>query len=373
MIKIMSRYKGLILSCMSVMMIVVCVCSFSFESNAAELDIYPEGHTFYLNYPEPTKSETQGYVHVLLYNSDTQNYYVVTYFWTISSQNSDGVPTGCQGMVTLTDETLEFNVYATNNTSGIFYTLYHINATGDYRCVQASSSEKYKRDWGEIYQGDVSLKGWRAGGNAYVTAEYLYEDFTVYYSDDGSSRLLMDILTKLSTMNVQQTSDSTAIWLKVCNILDNTESIDDQIAEIVTYLDSIDGKLIDIDEDLEYLMKRADRMVSLQKDTNTWLEKIWNSIQEFFTPDEEDKEESSKLENESNDKTDKLDDLNEQNKTDKTDIDGASNSVDENIDLESIDNYGKVLAVITENQYILQILLLVFSVALVAYVLFGKK
>lgn len=368
-----NRYKKQITSVLcTILLLFGCVCSFSFDSKAEE-DIFPEGHVFYTNYPEPAKSESQGYVHVLLYNQDRDNYYMVTYFWTISSTQSEGIPTGCQGMVTLTNSTFEFNIQAQNNTTGIFYTLYHINATGDYRCVMASSSEKYMRNWEEIYQGDVRLIGWKSGGNAYIKGENFNTDFTVYYSDDGSSRLLMDILDYLDTINSQNILSSHGIWEQLVSILNETENIEDQIVGILDYLEQFETKLDSFSDDFDYLKKRADRIVALQKDTNTWLEKIWNSIQEFFNPQDDEKDVTDKFEEDNKAQSDKLNDLNEQNKTDKVDVDNASGSVDGYIDGNAISNYGELLKIFTNHEYILRCILVVLAVGLVSYVLFGKK
>lgn len=258
----------------------ICLSGMSEMTVKAETDIQPAGQITYLTYPEPAKSQTQGYIHVLLYNHDTSNYYVVTYFWTISTSNSEDVPTAVQGMCTLTNTTFEFNVHADKGTQSAFYTLYHINARGEYRCVMASSSQKYNRDWDAIYGGDVTLMGWKSGGNAYVIGANFTTDFTVYYSEDGSARLLMDVLSKLGQISLENNTNATDIWVKLNHILESSEDVETQLRDVCNYLNSIDGKLIEIDEDLEYLMKRADRMVGLQKDTNTWLEKIFNWLNE---------------------------------------------------------------------------------------------
>lgn len=329
--KLMSRYKGLFLSFVSMMMIVVCVCSFSFESKAAD--------TYYITYEEPTVSSNQGYVAVLLKNSSNGDTFVNVFFWYIGQTYSSTTPIHQDIGVGLNITSSKVTFTNVPSPSSCFFNLSVISGNSVLQWYNTSTVSSFSFDYSP---NGYMILGAVFNGNVLKREGMTLSTFNIVW---GSERLELNKLNDIYNQLVQANANDTTMINK--------------INQIYNSVDTVESKL--------------QQLIDLQEDTNTWLEKIWNSIQEFFTPDEEDEEESSKLENESNDKTDKLDDLNEQNKTDKTDIDGASNSVDENIDLESIDNYGKVLAVITENQYILQILLLVFSVALVAYVLFGKK
>lgn len=306
--KKMSRYKGLILSCVSMMMIVVCVCSFSFESKAQTV-VGSGSYSFGAGSPEYYTME----------ETDTKQFYY---------------------------EPAVQNIYV--NTS--------LNTSKYYRLFF---------DWNL----SVNFTN-HSGTSSHRTNTYLLYNGTKYYFDGRFCSIIVPGngsngfgLGLESYINVDQYWGY-GTYTGTCSV--TAYELSDE--EVSQYL-GVD----DIENALKRQIVLQERSNELQEESNSWLGKIWNSIQQFFNPDEEDKEESDKLQSESNDKTDKLDDLNEQNKTDKTDIGDASNSVDENVDLESIDNYGNVLSVITENQYILQILLLVFSVALVAYVLFGKK
>lgn len=366
--KKMSRFKGLILSCLSVLMIAFSIYSFSFESKASTDSII--GQEFKMNFPRPSTSDTQGYIHLLLKRDDSygSGYYVQTFFWSCYAVADDASVSPCNGYVILDSDKMQFVPWGASKSNSAFYVISAITQNGTFSTKNYSSSQRY------TYNPEGKIVGYKFGGNALVDASFSnYEYFTVYYTEDESAELLYEVIDKLSLLNSQQILDSHSLWVKLNDILSSSLSMDEKIVDILDYLESIEDELIGFSEDLDYLKKRADRIVDLQKDTNTWLEKIWNSIQEFFTPDEEDEKESSKLESETNDKTDKLDGLNEQNKTDKTDINNASGSVDENIDLDSVDNYGSVLSVVTGNTYVLQLLLIVFSFALVAYVLFGKK
>lgn len=111
-----------------------------------------------------------------------------------------------------------------------------------------------------------------------------------------------------------------------------------------------------------------------QKESNTWLQKIWTSIQKFFKGDNAvDDTKVEEFNSTSKEQSETLNDLNEQNKTDKIDVDSTSSEVESNIDTDAIGNYGTVLSVFTSNAHILQYILIVLAVALIAYVLFGKR
>lgn len=355
--KFMSRYKGLILSCVSVMMIVVCVCSFSFESRAS-------GDVFYLDYAEPATSESQGYLVVAIQNNSTSEIKIITFFWN-SYAVDGGIESPAEMLLTITTSTINFNVQQYGAT-GVWYTVGAVTTVENYRIYAHTNNSDYTYDFGAE---DYSIVGWKLKGNGSVSGFWNSYDFSVFFSDDGEAILLQEIINLLISSN----SIDSSILGTVTSILNSVDGVESQLSSVVSYLSSVSSKLTTIQTQLNTLITRADELLAEQKESNSWLEKIWNSIQEFINPSEEDSAESEELENETTEKSETLDGLNEQNKTDKTDIDSASNSVDENVDLESIGTFNNIFVYITENEYILQMLLMVFSVALVAYVLFGKK
>lgn len=331
--KLMSRYKGLIFSCVSVMIIAVCVCSFSFESKAADVQ-------FETRYSKPHADDFCGYIEINTYSASRDHNLCYVIMWTMSdaangpmmmnislnASDINFIATGGADWVTISDLCLDGYSFPQVLHNGLISSSgYTFTFWSDYKAVAYHVYGNY---------GSISTNMGQP--------DYYGDSFTVLYGSDLLlQNKLNEILAELKTSN----ANDSKLLAKADEILTSNKAIEDKI----------------------------DALIELQESTNSWLEKIWNSIQEFFTPNEEDKAESEEFENETTEKSDTLDSLNEQNKTDKTDIDGASSSVDENVDLESIDNYGNVLVVVTENEYILQILLLVFSIALVGYVLFGKR
>lgn len=97
---------------------------------------------------------------------------------------------------------------------------------------------------------------------------------------------------------------------------------------------------------------------------------ILNSIGENFDISNEKSEVLSQKQEE---QKETLGALNDKNNVDKVDISSSSGDTDSYLDSTSINNYGTVLAVFTNNSYILSCILFVLSVGLVSYVLFGKK
>lgn len=130
----------------------------------------------------------------------------------------------------------------------------------------------------------------------------------------------------------------------------------------------------DIEKALSEQLVVQQKIYDAQEESNTWLEKIWTSIQRFFKGDNaEDDAKVEEFGNETTSQSNKINDLNQQNKVEKVDPSGASSNVDSHIDTEAIGNYGTVLSVFTGNTHILQYILIVLAVALIAYVLFGKR
>lgn len=97
------------------------------------------------------------------------------------------------------------------------------------------------------------------------------------------------------------------------------------------------------------------------------------SMEETMQQTDGDREAVEEFNSTSKSQSDSINELNEQNKTDKIDVDSTSSEIDSNIDTEAIENYGTVLSVFTSNTHILQYILIVLAVALIAYVLFGKR
>lgn len=336
----------------------ILVSSFSmgFESKANNFQIY-------LSYAEPAASSTQGYLNLLVKMRATGEYKSITYFWNTYTQNNADVNDG-YAYIKLYSNRLVFSVGGAGTSA--YYNLNYINSEGKYSQVIASSSGNYDNTYTTF-----DIVGFKYSGNVgyfYREPNFIeWIDYDLNFNEDGSALLLQGILScLLSTQDIDSSILSTVI-----NILNSVDGLENQLSSISTYLRSA---LTDIDGKLESLLDKTDELIQEQKKSNTWLQKIWTSIQRLFKGDNaEDDAKVEEFGNESATQSDKINELNQQNKTEKVDASTASSDVDAHIDTEAIGNYGTVLSVFTGNTHILQYILIVLAVALIAYVLFGKR
>ena len=101
-----SRHKKQLLAFLSLFIFVGSVCSSSFVSNAEEM---ATGMEFYTNYAEPTTSDSQGYITLLLQDDVTADYIIMTWFWSCYAVDN-GVQSPAEMLVTLTSDSITFNV-----------------------------------------------------------------------------------------------------------------------------------------------------------------------------------------------------------------------------------------------------------------------
>lgn len=358
MIKKLSRYrKQIALFLCTLLALSGSVCSFSFESKASNLE-------FEVSYAEPATSDTQGYINILFQNDEDGRFMVWTYFWYCVAEKN-GVSSPCYAVIDLEPSKLTFSIGGVGSATSAYYNLNLIDGVGQYGSVKVSATSAYTRSF-----DGWTIYGYKYAGNVgELTRSTARNDFTLLYSADASAVLLQDIFNVLN----ETAGVHADIYNVVYDIYNSVDSVEGKLASVVTYLQSVDSKLSSISTQLSSIYSRAGEILAEEKEQTTWLEKIWNSIQEFLAPDAEDKETTDQFKEDSSTQSDKMNELNQQNKTDKVDVGSASSDVDANIDFESVGNYGGVLAVITENEYILQMMLVVVAISLVAYVLFGKK
>lgn len=366
----LKRHKNRIM-CMISAFVLFCGCVFSDALTVSASGIVtPTDNDFYVNYARPAVSDTQGYINLYM-QSNANGLYVHTLFWNVtailpdnSGDSVSNIP--INAYITLRDYEFDFGGYGAYPDEVSFnYSLFRYNKAGTLEMLKQSVTE------GITVNGTGVIVGWQAYGNVQVKDNRTNQNypFSVFYSEDGTAKLMRDVIDLLqsdmiSDINIRNTLNS---------ILNSVDGLENQLTSVVNYLKSVDSKLTNIQEELEDIYSRLDEILEEEKKQTSWLEKIWNSIQEFFTPDEKDKETTDKLEEQSKEQSSQLDELNKQNQTEKLDPSTSSGSVDANVDTNAITNYGTVLQVVTNHDYVLRSMLLVVSVGLVAYVLFGKK
>lgn len=348
------------------LIIMFCVfCSFSFKSEASAVGSN-FGIEFFVNHPEPTTGDNFGYITLLCEYRSTGEKSIQTFFWTSYAYNSSGQEMTHYIDLTVTRDYLKFGMTGPSQLSLGKYALNNYNQTGRFAQIGLYNGAFTWQDpaW--------QILAFKCGGNAHIlSTSFSNADnpFTVFYSDDGSSVLLMDIITLLQSSN----NTDSSILNHVAGILNSVDGVEHRLDSVIDYLRSVDSKLTDIIEELQDIYDKADEILNEQKETNNWLQKIWNSIQEFFNPDSKDKETTDKFKDDSEEQSNTIDDLNEQNKVERPDADSLSDTVDSNLDMSNTADYSGVLATITNNEYVLQMILISLSLVVVAYILFGKR
>lgn len=336
MLKVMSRYKNQIMSIAIAFVIVFGgICSVSFNSSAAS-------YNFDMPYGQPTTSVNSGYLEVLGQAPDGSLFCDV-FYWNIvpllsTSVVHMGIEVDYNGHVVFMPE-------IDNGNERFSYCLMYMGNNGNVSIIDYGSYLGY-----DIFDYNVSVYNskvisYRVYGNFEMNSDNLPKPMPPFTCVYGSDSLILSELASIYNQLVIANANDTQMINTLNNIMSSNVSIDSKLSQLI----------------------------ELQQSTNTWLEKIWNSIQEFFTPDDEDKETTDKFKEDSDKQSSELNELNQQNKTDKVDVGSASGSVDANIDENAIQNYGTVLSVFTNHEYILKSILVVLAIGLVAYVLFGKK
>lgn len=352
--------KKIISSLMCVMALIIGVCSFSFNS-------YANGYEFFVPYAEPCCDESSGYLNLLMRNKSTGEYFVNTYFWNITSVNSSQAESSAYAHIVLSSSSLYFTI-AGNAGTVARYHLAVYGSSGQIVEVASSGSASTERSWsgsecvGFMYRGNVGYFERKADFSEYLA-------YTCYFSSDSSAVLISSILDLIGGLSL----DNDTIISQLYSIMNNTDGLENQLSSVVEYLKSCKSELVSINVELDEIFYKASSILDEQKKSNSWLEKIWNSIREFISPSDDDKQKSDEYTEESSGQKNEIDDLNKNNQTVQPDIDSSASSVDENIDYDSVGAFGGVLAVITNNKYVLQMILASVSVLIIGYVLFGKR
>lgn len=341
------------------------ICSTSFDSSASA-STNNFGIEYFVNYPEPIVADNAGYVTLLCEYKPTGEKIVQTFFWTSYAYNSSGQEVKHYIDLTIEREFLKFGLSSHTSVSTARYTVNNYNETGRFHQVDLFSGAWEWRD------SNWNILAYKINGNAQILSSSIineYNPFTVFFANDGSSVLLMDIIYLLQSNN----SIDTSIMNTVSSILSSVDGVENQLSSLISYLQSVDSRLSSISSQLQNIYNKADEILNEQKQTNTWLGKIWNSIQEFFNPSDNDSQKTDEFNNEANAQKSEIDELNAQNQVTKVDVNNAAAQVDSNINYDNMAEYGGVLASVTNNSYVLRMILVVVSIAIIAYVLFGKR
>lgn len=222
------------------------VFSFSFESKAS---------SFSVNYSEPAVSDNQGYLLIELQDS-SGNRMINTFFWTINQQSSSGSMNSGVSLV-IRPNSVAFNVGESGDYSIGEWLLGAYWNSGSFSVV---NTRQYTEHFTHTYSySGQTIVGFSWKGNVVGLTNYVSNNQTptMTFSQQEASVKLQSIIGSLSTMIM----DNDSIIARLTSIMNNTDTLEQKLQSLI---------------DLQ------NQVLSEHKESNTWLEKIWNSIQEFL-------------------------------------------------------------------------------------------
>lgn len=270
---------------------------------------------YFVYMSRPQTSDNSGYLEVLLQNKNTESYLVQTFFWNCFERPSDSDSYTYAVDINITNSKIEFIPYSD-------CCVLALSSDGrDVPIVMAKTEEIYTYNSG-VYE-IIAYKVYGNFGDVSCSFSGYRVDWNVFYTEDYTlARRLIDIYNQMITAH---------------------QSVSSSLESILGFFDN--------------------------NDTSS-----------------EDDDKVSDLEEDSSNRKEELDELNKEQETDKVAIDDASDLVDEYLpgasDSESPEDpeqpkeevtATQVVAVFVENPKILEMIMTVLSIALVAYVLFGKR
>lgn len=357
--KILNRYKKLLIriSC-SFIVLMLSICSFSFTSKAADYSIYMS---------RPQTSDNSGYLEVLFQNKSTGDYLVQTFFWNQFESVIDGASYTYSMDINITTSKIEF-------IPGSQCCLLALSSDGrDVPIILAKFNETYT--FTASAYNFIAYKVYGNYGNVSCSFSGYKVDWNVLYTEDYTVvNRLVDIYNQL----VQANSNDTTIINILNNILSSVDTAESKL-EKLELLDDLLSSLNEIGNSVtEYLPIMSDKF----DEFNSWLIEIYDLLNEQTVSDDE-KANMEDFKENSQQQGEELNDLNEQNKVDKEDVGDLSDKVEppkeeeppseEEPKEEKKVDFNQVIITITGNEFVSQALITVLGIALIGYVLFGKR
>lgn len=244
---------------------------------------------FSVNYSRPSTSDYSGYVNVVSINSDGE-YLLNTYCWviypktvTVSSTTEHYEKKGWLS-ISVASDGLTFSPLTNSGIPGTdtyTYLITRWSAKGSYSKVYLGSDEK------AVSFDNSSIVGWGFYGSGYSlsssTDKTSGKIFTVYYSEDVSSVYLKELCDLVYTSN--QVSEDIKITLT--SILSSVDDVEEQLTSVIKYLTSIKSLLGDVNSELELIYNSLGDIYNQQKESNHWLSKIYDYLEDTERREEE--------------------------------------------------------------------------------------
>lgn len=287
--KSLGRYSKKIVSLViAVMALTIGICSFSFKSSAAGTSA---SYEFYVNYSEPSSDGYNGYINVMYQAGG--GYRLYTYFWVVQLVGDAAYETNesIQMVVRVrADELYIAPVY--NLSTGANVTL---------ACY----------DWND----DLHILGTHylpAGNNNFSILEEDYSAAPIYgYNFKNCIISTSSGLMDVPIPEIYWNNSVDSYWLdqELNAILSALGNIDADTSTIISRLENIYNQNVVTNQKLDELKQLAEQIKAEQEESNTWLEKIWNSLQEFLGLEGEESTEDLKGKEESKELTEEEDKL----------------------------------------------------------------
>lgn len=212
------------------------------------------GIVFTEPYEEPSTSESQGYINVLLQNKDSGGYFTMTWIWNITNESGYG-PGGMK--IEITDSSLKMTAQLPTNQKGYSFI---------YR---------YSGDGSNIYVSQYQYFTTSCEPYTYNTTSYKI----IAYQAKGNVKHIIDETTSDKTFSVAWGNDSNMNkkMNELITAINNSNDLDD---DILKEIKNINGDIDTVNSNLESIIERLRIANNHFIDIKGWLSDIWDSIME---------------------------------------------------------------------------------------------
>lgn len=331
-------------------------------------------------FEEPYVGDNAGYINLLVEGRDDIRY-VYTYSWNFTVLSSiDNNASANKEYITSFDSSMSIQVDAANkhlifkpfvsvpwNNTGLNTAIVTVNRFTGGGTGHTLFSQQYPCNGENLlhfYPNVDEIIGIQVKGNFGLISTDITdangtnswgEPFSVIWADDN---VFLKVFNNVST-NVSSIFNSVKTNTNYLSSISNT---------VTNGFNTLNGYTSSIKSSVSSILGKITSHFPVVEDV---LNNIYRRI--GYLVNSADKEETEQFEQSNNEQADKLNGLNEQNKVEKVEPSDVASNVGGYIDGNAVANYGTVLAIFTNNNYVLDCLLVVFAMALVSYVLFGKK
>lgn len=347
----MSRLRKSIISiCVAVCMCFLSVCSFSINTHAAG--------EVYLPYNEPSTSDSQGYVVLGIDMDGTREY--VTFHWALSG-SIEKLPFD----INITQNSITFSC-ALDNFDSIYVDGYiaYYNYEGVYRVLKSYNlAVDDEITFRHNFSSGIVVKSYfvRGAVGALSTPYTTVIPGKVVFLGGVSGSELLSVLNQVVAGTVDI---NTYLRANIPTINGYLKSIDSDVSVMTPLLQ-------DYLPYIQYIFTFLDN--NIENVLNTISYRLGTIIEDLGVQSAEDKQASDEFTESAQSQSNALNQATQDSQTEKVDADAAAGTIDSNLDFNAVNEYSNVLVVITHNSTVVTMLLIVMCVALISYVLFGKR